>query len=97
MIKRTQLPMPLNDTYFEPSDWQMSNGILYVSILTAADQADTRLSDCKFVAKTATGEIRGGFKYVSDVIIMLTKEGYAIVWQLARGEQIEYVSRHDDG
>ena len=97
MSPKSQLPVPLNDTYFEPISWRMSRGLVYVSVLTAAERMDPQFVRCMFVAKTATGVIKGAFEFVSDSLTELTTKGYDIVWQLARGEQINLSCRDDDG
>jgi hypothetical protein len=96
MTAKSQLPVPLNDTYFEPSDWQMVYGRLYVSVLTATERAEPRFQNCAFVARTAAGQVKGSFEFVSDALIGLTAQGYAITWQLVRGEQIDVLRCDDD-
>ncbi len=97
MTAKSQLPMPLDNAYFEPSRWRMPLGLIYVSVLTDAERADPQFVNCKFIARTAAGEVKGAFEFVSDALNELTSMGYDVAWQLVRGEPIDLSARPDDG
>ena len=82
MSKKTNLPIPLNDIYFEPPVWRMPKGLAFVSILSPAEVDVLDCAPCIFIVRDHCGNPFAAFEFVSDALIMLTASGYDIRWRV---------------
>jgi hypothetical protein len=80
MPKKLNLPMTLNDTYFEPKIVRMRKGVVRVGRLSAECAKGLGCPTCRFITMNRRKRSVGAFDSVGDVLIEMTAASYDIQW-----------------
>ncbi len=83
--------MRLEDTYIEPSSFNMPSGVAFVRFLTHEELRQSDYDGCTLAAENSAGEVGAAFGSAAAALIFLTGNLYQIKWNLYRGMDYEEV------